>query len=181
MTAQTAIPTLYDAAVDLIDGKPMCTSNDIARHFGKQHKNVLQAIDMLELPDDFRQLNFQPIEYTDERGRKQPCYQITRDGFTLLAMGFTGKRAMAWKLAYLAAFNAMEAQLMIDADRALQPPSLLRRRWLVVVDHDGNESFEALPDSAAVVTRETLPGIVKQCFPEFALVRRDVLAKLEVC
>ena len=111
--------------------------------------------------------------------RPSPVCHISRDGFTVLAMGFTGKRAMAWKLAYIAAFNAMEAHIAIQRDLESQPPSLLQRRWLVTVDHDGNEEFQPLPDGAAVVTRATLPEIVRHCFPEFVLVRRSVLAELE--
>lgn len=179
MNTPVTIPSVASVAVDLVDGKPVITSVQIAQHFGRQHKNVLQAIRLLGYPPEFNQRNFQPVEYVDPKGERRPMYNITRDGFTVLAMGFTGKRAMAWKLAYIAAFNAMEAELLIQHDLAQQPPSLLQRRWLVTVDHDGNESFEPLPDGAAVVTRANLPEIVRHCFPEFALVRRDVLAQLE--
>lgn len=179
MNMPLSVPSIESIAVEMFDGKPCITSLQIAEHFGKLHKNVLQAIQSLDCPAQFTELNFQPSQYLDSTGRALPMYYISRDGFTVLAMGFTGKRAMAWKLAYIAAFNAMEAELLIQHDLAMQPPSLLQRRWLVTVDHDGNESFEPLPDGAAVVTRANLPEIVRHCFPEFALVRRDVLAQLE--
>ncbi|MBF0127433.1 MAG: Rha family transcriptional regulator, partial [Magnetococcales bacterium] len=55
--------------------------------FGKQHKNVLQAIQELDVPEEFTELNFQPSEYTDSTGRTLPMYRLTRDGVTLLTMG----------------------------------------------------------------------------------------------
>jgi hypothetical protein len=58
--------------------------------------------------EDFSELNFEPAEYIDEQGKPRPSYDLTRDGFALLVMGFTGKKAMAWKVKYINAFNAME-------------------------------------------------------------------------
>lgn len=104
-------------AVTVVDGKPTTTSLDIARRFGKRHTNVLQLIRNLldQLPKGYA-LNFELIQIDTNlslgRTRKDPAYRITRDGFTLLAMGFTGKRALQFKLAYIDAFNQMEAQLM---------------------------------------------------------------------
>jgi Rha family phage regulatory protein len=99
-----------------IDGKAVTTSRKVAEIFEKEHKNILQAIRNLEIPSDYRELNFQPSVYEQPNpsGGKpiqQPEYLITRDGFTILAMGFTGKKAMQFKIAYIEAFNAMEAQL----------------------------------------------------------------------
>lgn len=101
--------------VQMIDGKAVTTSRKVAEVFEKQHKNILQAIRELEIPEEYERLNFQPTEYeaVNNLGKtvKYPEYLITRDGFTLLAMGFTGKKAMQFKIAYIEAFNAMEAQL----------------------------------------------------------------------
>ncbi|WP_291327438.1 Rha family transcriptional regulator [Desulfovibrio sp. UCD-KL4C] len=94
------------------NGKPVVTSITIAEHFSKQHKNVLQSIEKLEVPDNFRQLNFQPSSYVNAQNKKQPSYNLTRDGFAYLVMGFTGKKASAWKIRYLEAFNAMEQELL---------------------------------------------------------------------
>jgi Rha family phage regulatory protein len=87
----------------------------VAEKFGKRHKNVIRAIRNLECPDDFRRLNFELHSYLDERGNVQPMYRISRDGFTFLAMGFTGKEAASWKLTFLTAFNTMERHLMQEA------------------------------------------------------------------
>jgi Rha family phage regulatory protein len=76
------------------DDQPMVSSVQVAKHFGKQHKNVIQAIERLEIPEEFSRLNFQPTSYEDVQGKKRPAYLMTRDGFTLLVMGFTGPKAM---------------------------------------------------------------------------------------
>ncbi|WP_369641977.1 Rha family transcriptional regulator [Acidovorax sp. A79] len=83
----------------------------MARYFRKQHKHVLEKIANLlaDLPADFAEPNFRLSEFTDSTGRTLPAYRLTRDGFTLLTMGFTGKKALAFKLAYIDAFNEMEA------------------------------------------------------------------------
>ena len=87
------------------------TSLDVAETFGKEHKNVLRDIENLGCSTDFNRLNFEPISYTDSMNRKQKAYAMTRDGFTLLVMGYTGDQAMMFKEAYIKQFNAMEAAL----------------------------------------------------------------------
>lgn len=92
----------------VIDGDRLVTdSRVLAKSFGKRHKNVLRAYDNLKCPADFMRLNFEPHEYLDERGNTQRNVTMTKDGFTMLAFGFTGPNAMAFKVAYIAAFNAM--------------------------------------------------------------------------
>ena len=87
------------------------SSLDVAETFGKEHKNVLKDIRELNCSEEFGRLNFEPTDYVDEHNRKQPMYYITRDGFTLLAMGYTGEKAMRFKEAYIKQFNAMERML----------------------------------------------------------------------
>ena len=105
-------------AIELKDGKAVTTSLKIAEVFGKQHKNVIDAIRRLDIPSEFNQLNFKPVEYTDAKGERRPMYLVTRDGFTLLAMGFTGKAAMQFKVAFIEQFNAMERVV-----KAVQSPT----------------------------------------------------------
>ncbi len=120
-------------AVTVANGQVVTTSLQIAEVFGKQHKNVIQAIESLQVPDGARELNFQRSEYTAQNGIgknvKYPMYQITRDGFTLLAMGFTGAKAMEFKLAYIEAFNRMEEQLKHGKT---QPELPLSADWIEV-------------------------------------------------
>lgn len=112
---QTAL--VFAPSVTVVDGKPTTLSTDLARHFGKQHRNVLQAIEnLLAHLDADHALNFQQTVETRQNPSggapiSTPAYRLTRDGFTLLAMGFTGKKALAFKLAYIDAFNRMEAEL----------------------------------------------------------------------
>jgi len=88
------------------------TSIIIAEVFEKQHKDVLKAIKNIECSEEFNRRNFALIFYKDTYSRDQRAYEITRDGFMLLAMGFTGKKAMQWKENYINAFNQMEKQIV---------------------------------------------------------------------
>lgn len=103
------------------DGRITTTSNIIAEHFGKLHKNVLRDIENLECSQEFNRLNFELVQYIDAKGEARPAYEITRDGFTFLAMGFTGKEAAAWKERYINAFNEMEKVLQNSVSSAALP------------------------------------------------------------
>lgn len=97
--------------VIMFEGQPSVSSLDVAEHFGKRHDHVLAAIRkiMLNCPANFNAPNFRGVDYLDEKGQERPMYHLTRDAFTLLAMGFTGKRALEWKIKYIEAFNMLEA------------------------------------------------------------------------
>lgn len=110
------VVTTRNPSVQLVNNHAITTSTAVAEFFSKRHDHVLRAIDNLDCPDKYRLLNFG--ETVSER--KNPSggapiqsrsFTITRDGFALLAMGFTGKEAMRWKIAYLEAFNVMEAEI----------------------------------------------------------------------
>ena len=88
------------------------TSLDVADTFEKEHKRVLQDIRDLRCSDEFRQHNFVLSSYTSAQNKKQPMYCMTRDGFTLLVMGYTGEKAMKFKEGYIRQFNAMEKVLL---------------------------------------------------------------------
>ncbi|EDO7345874.1 Rha family transcriptional regulator, partial [Campylobacter coli] len=102
-----------------------CTSLDVAKVFGKRHDNVLRDIenilnDLREIGDLQCKLNFEEVvrisKTTNPKNgklvnRKMPMYNLTRDGFSLLAMGFTGKKALQFKIAFINAFNEMEKLL----------------------------------------------------------------------
>lgn len=91
------------------DGKPMTTSKAVADHFGKQHKNVLRDIDRLISEDPELQLSFEPemvAVLTGNGGtRHVRGYAINSRGFALLTMGFTGSKALQWKVKFLEAFD----------------------------------------------------------------------------
>lgn len=99
--------------VTIHDHQAVTTSNTIADHFGKQHYHVRDAIHRIaeQCPREFGATNFRGTTYIDAQGKLQPAYELTRDAFTLVAMSFTGEKALQFKLAYIAAFNQMEAAL----------------------------------------------------------------------
>lgn len=91
--------------------KLVTTSLKIAEKFQKEHSHVLRDIRELECSEEFRESNFGLSSYISSQGKKLPMYEITRDGFTMLVMGYTGKEAMRFKEDYIKAFNAMESEL----------------------------------------------------------------------
>lgn len=90
------------------NNEAVTSSKLVAEYFGKQHKSILRAIKNLNCSKEFNEHNFAPVEYTDRKGEIRPEYLMTKDGFTILAMGFTGAKAMQFKEAYINAFNKME-------------------------------------------------------------------------
>ncbi|MBO2700762.1 Rha family transcriptional regulator [Shewanella algae] len=93
------------------DGALITTSINVAEAFGKRHDDVLRKIKALDCSDNFNARNFTGVEYLDAKGEKRPMWQMTKDGFMFLVMGFTGKKAAAIKEAYINAFNWMAEQL----------------------------------------------------------------------
>lgn len=96
----------------------------VADAFGKEHRNVIRAIKELDCSEEFRLLNFEQSSYINAQGHKQPCYNMTRDGFTFLAMGFTGKKAARFKELYIKRFNEMEAFIKNLLDARAEYPLL---------------------------------------------------------
>lgn len=102
-------------------GALMTSSLGVAERFEKRHADVLRAVDGLECSADFRERNFAFSTYRpDGQRRDYPYVLMTRDGFSFLAMGFTGARAAQWKEKHITAFNAMEEQL-----RTAQHPAMI--------------------------------------------------------
>ena len=102
---------MTDIILSTQNGEPVASSRQIAESFGKEHKNVMQSIENISAENSAVTQMFFKTTYTAGTGKAYPMYLMNRDGFTLLAMGFTGKAALEWKLKYIAAFNAMEKQL----------------------------------------------------------------------
>ncbi len=118
-----------------VGGKPMTTSLVVAKHFDKLHKNVLRDIDDLlnDCSADFRRLNFEPTIRTvpgpKGAAREERAFRMTRDGFSMLAMGFTGAKAVKWREAYITAFNLMEEALRHREDIDITDARLLLEHW----------------------------------------------------
>jgi Rha family phage regulatory protein len=108
-------PITDDLGVFEKDGKIYVNSRAVAAAFGKRHCDVLRDIKTLDSTEDFRERNFafsSEVQTIPKGGEKKiPVYHLTRDGFTFLVMGYTGKKAARYKEAYINRFNEMEAEL----------------------------------------------------------------------
>ncbi|EAY4772722.1 peptidase [Salmonella enterica] len=116
-------PTLSHPQVTIENGRAVTTSMAVALYFKKLHKHVLEKIDNLDCSPEFTSANFSAHVENIKAGavnRDSRSYKITKDGFVFLVMGFTGKKAAAFKEAYIAEFNRMEATLH---DRAIPAPA----------------------------------------------------------
>lgn len=87
------------------------TSLKITEVFDKKHQHVMEAIRKLTVENSTVKKMFVEDSYLNSRNQQQPMYYMNRDGFTLLAMGFTGSKAMEFKLKYIEAFNQMEKKI----------------------------------------------------------------------
>ncbi len=94
----------------------MTDSLKIAETFGKRHADVLRSINSLKCSEEFRELNFALVDYTDAKGELRPKYYITQNGCYLLVMGYTGKDAAVFKESYIREFNHMRDQLQNHAN-----------------------------------------------------------------
>lgn len=126
-------------------GEPVASSRQIAENFEKNHNHVLRDIDSLKKDvSNFGQMFFETTA-PDSYGREQRAYLMNRDGFTLLAMGFTGKAALEWKLKYIAAFNEMEKKLT-------EQPQLTRSQLLATALIAAHEELEEKDKQIAELT-----------------------------
>lgn len=118
------LPT--EIKIQSIDGHPRVTSLQVAEHFGRRHDNVLRDIagllsdlNSLEVEGVRKDLlNFEEISVPDSYGRQQPAYSMTKDGFTLLVMGYTGPDALKLKVLYINEFNRM-AEILSDPQKVV--------------------------------------------------------------
>lgn len=115
----------------------------VARAFEKEHKNVLRDIARITEPksglsEEFTQLNFELSNYKDSTGRKLPRYLLTRDGFTMLTFGYTGRKAMEFKELYIRRFNEMETQIKALVNARQQFPKLTK---MVKAIHDNPKPY----------------------------------------
>lgn len=99
--------------VEIKNNRVVVSSLQIAEHFDKEHKNVLRLLSSLLSSANKQRLSkhFFKSNYKDETGKNNTMYLMDRDGFSLLAMGFTGDKALKWKLDFIDAFNAMEQEI----------------------------------------------------------------------
>ena len=139
------------------NGQVLTNSLTISNVFDKRHDDILKAVRNLDCPADFKLRNFAELVGTYKNGIgvecKRPVFNITKDGFVLLVMGFTGKKAMEFKIKYIEAFNAME--------KALSEPKA--DKPVLVSEHT-----RALPSGKREIVlsekaKAEIGGIVKAC------------------
>lgn len=134
-----------NVVVTLCGEQPVVSSRRVAVDFGKEHKSVLRRIAQLNRETTAQNCAglFIPWSYADAAGRKRKAYQITRDGFTLLIMSFTGSRALEWKIRYMQAFNQMEKKLRNQAPALPEGDALMAMAVLEARDIIKNLKPEA--------------------------------------
>lgn len=116
-------------------GEPVASSRQVAENFGKEHKDTLESIRQILAAENSATKSMFYETTFENRGKQYPMYLMNRDGFTLLAMGFTGKAALEWKLKYIAAFNEMEKKLT-------EQPQLTRSQLLATALIAAHEELE---------------------------------------
>lgn len=173
-------PALSHPCVTIENGHAVTTSVAIAEFFRKMHKDVLKKIDNLECSTEFSERNFAPAEYTDAKGEKRPAYQITKNGFVFLVMGFTGKKAAAFKEAYIAEFDRMENELRQNNtpphDKIIKGDG---RTLVIRFDEHGNIKFtETVPENACVCTLENFKFFLEQ--QGWTLINRNKIKSMTV-
>ena len=139
--------------VELNNEQVVTTSLVVAEVFGKRHDHVLQDIKNL-IPEITGVKMFDESTYKNSRGRQYPMYYINRDGFTLLAMGFTGKEALQFKLEYIEAFNAMEQEL--------KQPKLSTKELLLRATNEHEQRIEKLETKVQKVFDDAPINFVQQ-------------------
>lgn len=151
--------------VSVIDGSAFANSKDVAEFFGKTHAHVLRDIDNLRKNIDNPDLDctmFRVVMVPDAQGIARRTFDLSRDGFALVAMGFTGAKAMKFKLAYLGAFNAMERALHRSAG-AVEAAEALRKLAHLQGEVDAlTDIVLSLPSPAPAVETEAPKRRAKQ-------------------
>nr|DAE49507.1 MAG TPA: regulatory protein [Caudoviricetes sp.] len=134
-----------DIILSTQNGEPVASSRQIAENFGKEHKDTLESIRQILAAENSATKSMFYETTFENRGKQYPMYLMNRDGFTLLAMGFTGKTALEWKLKYIAAFNEMEKKLT-------EQPQLTRSQLLATALIAAHEELEEKDKRIAELT-----------------------------
>lgn len=136
-----------------VNGIATANSKDISNNFGKEHKHVLRDIESYKKDvSNFGLMFFESTE-PDCYGRQQKIYYMNRDGFSLLCMGFTGSKALEWKLKYIEAFNQMEQTIKKVNSKA---------NLLIAIYNGGQEAIIASKELAELEKKPLLDQLEEQ-------------------
>ena len=136
---------MREIVLSMQSGEPVASSRQVAENFGKEHKDTLESIRQILAAENSATKSMFYETTFENRGKQYPMYLMNRDGFTLLAMGFTGKAALEWKLKYIAAFNEMEKKLA-------EQPQLTRSQLLATALIAAHEELEKKDKRIAELT-----------------------------
>lgn len=153
------------------------TSLDVAETFGKEHKHVLRDIRELQCSEEFRQSNFGQSEYMNGQNHKQPMYYMTRDGFTILVMGYNGDKAMKFKEAYIKQFNAMERVLLGKIKEREKGIAVRQALTKAIQQSNENERMHghAYSTYTDVIYKSLFGKSAKQLREEFGITKKENL------
>lgn len=162
--------------------KLITTSLKVAEVFEKEHKNVLQSIENL-VADNSAAKFFRLTTYKN-RGKEYPMYEMDRDGFSLLVMGFTGEKALQWKIKYIEAFNQMESELkrlyterqqwQIERDKGVVIRHILTDTIKMKITESPNKRF-AYPNYTNLIYRNLFGKTAKELENDYGVKAKENL------
>lgn len=139
-------------------GRDVTTSLIVAEVFGKRHADVLRDIEQLSCSQDFRERNFALSSYVSEQGKSLPMYEITKDGFSFLVMGYTGEKADWFKERFINEFNKREALLMNDDYIIGRAMRVITERTKIL--EEANKKLETVTNEQAKSIAESAPKVL---------------------
>lgn len=122
------LKVMAELVIQNSNGNDVTTSLIVAQVFEKEHKNVVRDIENLSCSESFNRLNFERITYRDSRNREQTAYEMTKDGFSFLVMGYTGAKAGEFKERFISEFNKREMMLKDDDYILMRSQQILQKR-----------------------------------------------------
>ena len=151
------------------------TSLDVAKTFGKEHNKVLRDVRELECSEGFRLSNFGQSSYVNSQNKKMPMYYMTKDGFTLLVMGYNGEKAMEFKEGYIRQFNEME-KLLTGKIRERDKGIVVRQAFTKAIQQSSeNERMHghAYSTYTDVIYKSIFGKNAKQLREEFGITKKE--------
>ena len=140
MKVMAVANTNINELVQVENNQVVASTVNVANAFDRPHKDVLESVRSILAAENSAARFFYETIY-ENRGKQYPCYLMNRDGFSLLVMGFTGKKALEWKIKYIEAFNAMEKQLKTPK---LSPNPHYRTRMIKTAVKDISETADVI-------------------------------------
>ena len=148
------------------------SSVQVAEIFGKEHRNIMRDIEERILgvaPEDFSALNFERTSYRTDQNKKHPMYLVTKNGFALLTMGFTGKKAMQFKVDYINRFDQMETFIKSLASSRLEHPAFTEA---VMLAHEEPKHYH-FSNEIDMINRIVLGRSAKAIREEYGLAKGE--------